>query len=84
MLTVTALQEIPAPPGSAAVRIEVEIGGPPDEEDHSSKDDDSEPVTESDPVDDALVGVAKAGGGLIAGVGKMIGSVADALSDDGD
>ncbi len=83
MLTVTALQEIPAPPGSAAVRIEVEIGGPPDEEDRTSKDD-SEPVTESDPVDDAVVGVAKAGGGLIAGVGKMIGAVADALSDDDD
>jgi hypothetical protein len=77
VLTVTALQEIPAPPGSAAVRIEVEIEQP-------AEDDDSEPVTESDPVDDALVGVAKAGGGLIAGVGKMIGSVADALSDDGD
>ena len=79
MLTVTALQEIPAPPGSVAVRIEVEVDQPAD-------NDDSEPVTESDPVDDALVGVAKAGGGLIAGVGKMIGSVADALApteDDG-
>ena len=83
MLTVTALQEIPAPPGSAAVRIEVEIGGPPDEEDRTSKDE-SEPVTESDPVDDALVGVAKAGVGLVAGVGKMIGAVADAMSDDDD
>lgn len=77
MLTVTALQEIPAPPGSAAVRIEVEIEQP-------AEDDDSEPVTESDPVDDALVGVAKVGGGLIAGVGKMIGAVADALSDNDD
>ena len=77
MLTVTALQEIPAPPGSAAVRIEVEVEQP-------AEDDDSEPVTESDPVDDALVGVAKAGGGLIAGVGKMIGAVADSLSDDED
>jgi len=83
VLTVTALQEIPAPPGSAAVRIEVEIGGPPDEEDRTSKDE-SEPVTESDPVDDALVGVAKAGVGLVAGVGKMIGAVADAMSDDDD
>lgn len=77
MLTVTALQEIPAPPGSAAVRIEVEVEQP-------AEDDDSEPVAESDPVDDALVGVAKVGGGLIAGVGKMIGAVADALSDDDD
>lgn len=77
MLTVTALQEIPAPPGSAAVRIEVEVEQP-------AEDDDSEPVTESDPVDDALVGVVKAGGGLIAGVGKMVGAVADALSDDDD
>lgn len=77
MLTVTALQEIPAPPGSAAVRIEVEVEQP-------AEDEDSEPVTESDPVDDALVGVAKVGGGLIAGVGKMIGAVADAMSDDDD
>lgn len=79
MLTVTALQEIPAPPGSAGVRIEVEVEQP-------AEDEDSEPVTESDLVDDALVGVAKVGGGLIAGVGKMIGSVADALApteDDG-
>jgi len=77
VLTVTALQEIPSPPGSAAVRIDVEIEQP-------AEDDDSEPVTESDPVDDALVGVAKVGGGLIAGVGKMVGTVADALSDDDD
>lgn len=77
MLTVTALQEIPAPPGSAAVRIDVEIEQP-------AEDDDSEPVTESNPVDDALIGVAKVGGGLIAGVGKMIGAIADALSDDDD
>jgi hypothetical protein len=75
VLTVTALQEIPAPPGSAAVRIEVEL---------PAEDDDSEPAAESDPVDDALVGVAKVGGGLIAGVGKMIGAVADALSDNDD
>lgn len=75
MLTVTALQEIPAPPGSAAVRIDVEIEQP-------AEDDDSEPAAESDPVDDALAGVAKAGGGLIAGVGKMVGVVADALSED--
>lgn len=77
MLTVTALQEIPAPPGSAAVRIEVEIDQP-------SEDDDSEPVTESDLVDDALVGVAKVGGGLIAGVGKMVGVVARAVAPDDD
>ncbi len=75
MLAVTALQEIPAPPGSTAVRIEVEVDQPAD-------DNDSEPLSESDPVDDALVGVAKAGRGLIAGVGKMVGAVADALSDD--
>ena len=77
MLTVTALHEIPSPPGSAAVRIEVEVEQP-------AEDDDSEPVTESDPVDDALVGAAKVGGSLIAGVGKMIGAVADVLSDDDD
>ena len=77
MLTVTALQEIPAPPGSAAVRIEVEVEQP-------AQYDDSEPVTESDPVDDALVGVAKAGGGLIAGVGKMINLATDALAPDDD
>ena len=74
-MRITALQEIPAPPGSAAVRIEVEV-------EQTAEDDDSDPVTESDPVDDAVVGVAKAGGGLIAGVGKMIGSVADALIDN--
>ena len=77
MLTVTALQEIPAPPGSAAVRIEVEVEQP-------AEDDDSEPVTEADPVDDALVGVAKVGGGLVAGVGKMIGGVARAVAPDDD
>ena len=77
MLTVTALQEIPAPPGSAAVRIEVEIEQP-------AEDEDSEPVTEADPVDDALVGVAKVGGGLVAGVGKMIGGVARAVAPDDD
>ena len=77
MLTVTALQEIPAPPGSAGVRIEVEVEQP-------AEDEDSEPVTESDPVDDVLIGAAKAGRGLIAGVGKMVGAVADALSDDDD
>ena len=77
MLTVTALQEIPAPPGSAAVRIEVEIEQP-------AEDEDSEPVTESDPVDDALVGVSKVSGGLIAGVGKMIGTVARAVAPDDD
>ncbi len=79
MLAVTALQEIPAPPGSTAVRIEVEV-------EQTAEDDDSEPVTESDPVDDALIGAAKAGRGLIAGVGKMVGAVADALApteDDG-
>jgi len=83
VLTVTALQEIPAPPGSAAVRIEVEIGGPPDEEDRTSKDE-SEPVTESDPVDDALAGAGRVAGGLVAGVGKMIGGVVRAIAPDDD
>jgi hypothetical protein len=59
------------------VRIEVEIEQP-------AEDDESEPVTESDPVDDALVGVAKVGGGLIAGVGKMINLATDALAPDDD
>lgn len=77
MLAVTALQEIPAPPGSTAVRIEVEVEQP-------AEDDDLEPVTESDPIDDALVGVAKVGGGLVAGVGKMIGGVARAVAPDDD
>lgn len=39
---------------------------------------------ESDPIDDALVGVAKVGGGLVAGVGKMIGGVARAVAPDDD
>jgi len=82
VLTVTALQEIPAPPGSAAVRIEVEIDGSDDEADEAS--DNEEREADSDPIDDALGSVAKAGGGLVAGVGKMIGAVADALSDDDD
>jgi len=77
VLTVTALQEIPAPPGSAGVRIEVEVEQP-------AEDEDSEPVTEADPVDDALVGVAKVGGGLVAGVGKMIGGVVRAVAPDDD
>lgn len=77
MLTVTALQEIPSPPGTATVKIDVEID-PPDD------DDEPEAESESDPVDDALAGAGRVAGGLIAGVGKMIGAVADALSDDDD
>jgi hypothetical protein len=77
VLTVTALQEIPAPPGSVAVRIDVELDQP-------AEDEDSEPAAESDPVDDALVGVAKVGGGLIRGVTKVVSAVADTLSDDDD
>jgi len=77
VLTVTALKEIPALPGSAAVRIEVEIEQP-------AQDDDSEPVTESDPVDDALAGAGRVAGGLVAGVGKMIGGVVRAIAPDDD
>jgi hypothetical protein len=59
------------------VRIEVEVEQP-------AADGESEPVTESDPVDDALVGVAKVGGGLIRGVTKVVGAVADALAPTED
>jgi len=82
VLTVTALQEIPSPPGTATVKIDVEIDGSDDEADEASDNEAHE--ADPDPVDDALVGVAKVGGGLIAGVGKMVGAVADALSDDDD
>lgn len=74
-LQITALQEIPSPPGTAKVRIEVEIT-PPAEEDSGEEE-----PSESDPVDDALVGAAKLAGGLVAGVGKMVGSALDALTD---
>ena len=75
MLTVTALQEIPSPPGTATVRIDVEIDPP---------EDDDEAEAESDPVDDALAGAGRAAGGFIAGVGKMIGGVARAVAPDDD
>ena len=77
MLTVTALQEIPSPPGTATVKIDVEIDPPED-------DDEPEAESESDPVDDALAGAGRAAGGFIAGVGKMIGGVARAVAPDDD
>ena len=77
-LQITALQEIPSPPGTAKVRIEVEIA-PPVEEDSGEED-----SSKSDPVDDALAGAAKLAGGLVAGVGKMVGSALDALTDDSE
>ena len=77
MLTVTALQEIPSPPGTATVRIDVEIDPPED-------DDEPEAESESDPVDDALAGAGRVAGGLIAGVGKMIAGVARAVAPDDD
>ena len=76
-LQITALQEIPSPPGTAKVRIEVEIA-PPAEEDSEEE----ESPSESDPVDDALVGAAKLTGGFVAGVGKMVGSALGALTDN--
>ena len=79
MLTVTALQEIPSPPGTATVRIDVEIDPPEDSDEPYD-----EPEAESDPVDDVLVGVGRAAGGLIAGVGKMIAGVARAVAPDDD
>lgn len=77
-LQITALQEIPSPPGTAKVRIEVEVDQPA--EDGAGEEDPSE----SDPVDDALVGAAKLAGGLVAGVGKMVGNALDALTDDSE
>ena len=79
MLTVTALQEIPSPPGTATVRIDVEID-PPEDDDEP----DEEPEAESDPVDDALSGAGRAAGGLIAGFGKMIAGVVRAVAPDDD
>ena len=76
-LQITALQEIPSPPGTAKVRIEVEIV-PPVEDDAEEE----ESPSDSDPVDDALTGAAKLAGGLVAGVGKMVGSALDALTDN--
>lgn len=67
-------EEIPAPPGSVAVRIEAEIELP-------TADDDEEAPT-SDPVDDALSGVARASVGLVAGVGKMVNGVVRSLTSD--
>ena len=76
MLTVTALQEIPSPPGTATVKIDVEIDAP---------EDDDEPEAESDPVDDALASAGRVAGGLVAGVGKMIAGVVRAVApDDGN
>ena len=77
MLTVTALQEIPSPPGTATVKSDVEIDQP---------DDNNEPEaeSESDPVDDALAGAGRVAGGLVAGVGKMIGGVVRAIAPDDD
>lgn len=75
MLTVTALQEIPSPPGTATVKIDVEIDPPKDDE---------EPELESDPVDDALAGAGRAAGGLITGVGKMVAGVVRAVAPDDD
>jgi hypothetical protein len=49
-------------------------------EDDSGEEDPSE----SDPVDDALVGAAKLAGDLAIGVGKMVGSALDALTDDSE
>lgn len=76
-LQITALQEIPSPPGTAKVRIEVEIAPPPVEDDSEEEENPSD----SDPVDDALAGAAKLAGGLVAGAGKMVGSALDALTD---
>ena len=75
-LQITALQEIPSPPGTAKVRIEVEIAPPAEE------DSEEEESSDSDPVDDALAGAAKLAGGLVAGAGKMVGSALDALTDN--
>ena len=77
MLTVTALQEIPSPPGTATVRIDVEIDPPED-------DDEPEAESDSDPVDDALAGAGRVAGGLVAGVGKIIVGVARAVAPDDD
>ena len=83
MLTVTALQEIPSPPGTATVKIDVEIDGSDDEADEASDGEARE--ADSDPVDDALAGAGRAAGGLVAGVGKMIAGVARAIApDDGN
>ena len=72
-LQITALQEIPPPPGAAQVRIEVEIEQP-------AEPDDSQP--ESDPVDDALSGAAKVARGLVVGACKLVSGALDALTDD--
>ena len=78
MLTVTALQEIPSPPGTATVRIDVEIDTPED-------DDEPEAESDSDPVDDALAGAGRAAGGLVEKKKKMIAGVVRAIApDDGN
>lgn len=76
-LQITALQEIPSPPGTAKVRIEVEIEQPAEDD-----AEEEESPSDSDPVDDALVGAAKLTGGFVAGVGKMVGSALGALTDN--
>lgn len=75
-LQITALQEIPSPPGTAKVRIEVEIA-PPAEDDSGEE----ESASDSDPVDDALVGAAKVAGGLVVGACKLVSGALDALTD---
>jgi hypothetical protein len=75
-LQITALQEIPSAPGTAKVRIEVEIEQPAEEDSGEEEN-----PSDSDPVDDALAGAAKLAGGLVAGAGKMVGSALDALTD---
>lgn len=74
-LQITALQEIPSPPGTAKVRIEVEIAPPAEDEPEESQ-------PESDPVDDALSGAAKVAGGLVVGACKLVSGALDALTDD--
>ena len=82
MLTVTALQEIPSPPGTATVKIDVEIDGS-DDEAHEASDDEAREA-DSDPVGDAIAGAGRAAGGLIAGVGKMIAGADRAVAPDDD
>lgn len=59
------------------MRIEAEIETP-------AADDDDETAPASDPVDDALSGVARLGGGLIRGAANMVGGVVRALASDDD
>jgi hypothetical protein len=75
VLTVTALQEIPSPPGTAKVRVEVEIEQPAEDEPEESQ-------PESDPEGDALSGAAKVAGGLVVGACKLVRGALGALTDD--